>query len=67
MSKNTNLGLTVAAIVFFVIGFVHLVRFINHFSVMIAGVEIPIIASLIGSPLFLFLAFWLWSLRTKAE
>lgn len=63
--KNKNAGLLVAAIIFLIVGSMHLMRLISPFSVVMAGNEIPLWASTLFMPLGLRLAAWLFYLRKQ--
>lgn len=67
LNKNTKLGLTVASVIFAIFGMLHVLRLLKHgcVSVTIAGHAVPIAASAIAAPVFLLLAFWLWTLRKQ--
>ena len=65
LCTNKKLGLTVAALIFAIVGLLHLLRIITHMAVSLNGNEIPFAASwiaLIGASL---LSYWMWSLRNQ--
>lgn len=63
MKGSKNTGLAVAAVLFLLAAMLHAVRVMTNFSVMVNGIEIPLIASIIATVAFLMLSYWLWYLR----
>lgn len=51
---------TFAAILFFIISIVHLIRYFREWPVMVNGIEIPVGASLPALVIFAVVAFFLW-------
>ncbi len=65
MSKNTQLGLTVASIIFGLVAVLHASRLLMHFSVTFNGQEVPLIANVIGLLITAYLSIWMWTLRSS--
>jgi hypothetical protein len=61
LRHNKNLGSATAAVVFAIIALVHLCRLFTHFSVAIAGHEIPMLVSVVSFILLSVLSIWLWT------
>ena len=56
---------TLAAILFSIIGIVHLVRYLGKWPVMVNGMEIPVGISLPVFAVFVLIAFFLWKEAKK--
>lgn len=63
-SKNKDLGLATAAVLFALVALVHLCRIFTHFSVAVGGCEIPLAASVVSFLILGSLSAWLWSMRS---
>lgn len=53
-------ALNVAGVVFFLMALLHLVRLIFHFEVAIAGVQVPLWASLPAGIVLFLLSLWMF-------
>ena len=67
LSKNTNLGLSIASIIFGLVAILHACRLLMHFSIMFNGQEVPLLFNVIGLLITGFMSFWLWRLKSSAS
>jgi hypothetical protein len=65
LKNDASTGLAVAAALFALNGVIQLFRLCTHFSVAVAGHEIPLCVNVVGVAVVWFMAFWLWSLRKQ--
>ena len=64
-SKNKNLGLSIASIIFGLVAIVHASRLLWHFSIAFNGQELPLYFNIIGLLVAGYLSVWMWSLRSS--
>jgi hypothetical protein len=64
LTKDKNIGLTTAAVLFALVALVHLCRLFTHFSVAVAGCEIPLAVSAVSFIVLASLSAWLWTMRS---
>jgi hypothetical protein len=63
MTKNKKMGITIASVIFGVVGLLHLIRLIANVSVVVAGNEVPVYFSGVALVGAWFMAFWMWCSR----
>jgi hypothetical protein len=63
-SKDKNVGLATAAVLFALVALIHLYRVFTHLSVAVGGCEIPIAASVAAFIVLGALSVWLWRMRS---
>ena len=64
LTKDKNVGLGTAAVLFAIVALIHLFRLFTHFSVAVNGCEIPLVASAISFVVLAGLSVWLWTMRS---
>ena len=67
ISKNTNLALTIAAIIFALVAVIHVIRLVTHFGLIINGQEVPLLVNVIGLLLSGYMSYWLWMLKSVSK
>jgi uncharacterized membrane protein len=60
-------GLRVAAIIFALFALGHAVRLFNHAKVLVAGHQIPMVASWAGLIIAALLSIWMWRLSSRGR
>jgi len=65
--QDKDLALKVSGVIFFLVGFMHLVRFFTQASITVGTIRVPVRASLFGFVVAMFLAIWMFKVSKAGK